>query len=118
MPIEAHIATSALGLLAGAYMLAMLLWSILYPERRLWPPRGEATSGLKFRVWFMTTAVFAAAFCLGVMDWNRLEWPALIRWGVGVPLIVLGNVAVWRGVFKLGLGATSGDASGPQTDGL
>lgn len=118
MPIEIYIAITVVGLIAGGYMFGMLLWSIVYPERRVWPPKEKATSGLKFRVWFVTTTIFAAAFFLGVMDWNHFEWPTLVRWGIGVPLIVLGNIAVWKGVFKIGMAATSGEASGLKTDGL
>lgn len=118
MPIEVYVAITILGLIAGGYMFGILLWSIQYPERRMWPPKEKATGGLKFLVWFMTSAIFAAAFFLGVMDWNRFEWPALIRWGLGLPLIIIGNIVVWRGVHKLGMAATSGEATGLKTDGL
>ena len=74
MPIEASYLTLAIGLLAGAYMLGMLLWSIIDPQRRVWPPV-EATVGIKIRVWLMTTLIFAAAFMLGLMDWNRFDLP-------------------------------------------
>ena len=117
MPIEAYYLILTVGLLAGAYMLGMLLWSIAYPQRRVWPPI-KATTGLKIRVWLMTTLIFAAAFVLGVMDWNSLDWPAFIRWGIGLPLVILGNVIVWRGVSKIGMEATSGEATGLKTDGL
>jgi len=117
MPIETYYFALTVGLLAGAYMLGMLLWSIAYPQRRVWPPE-KATTGLKIRVWLMTTLIFAAAFMLGLMDWNRLDWPAFIRWGIGLPLIIIGNVIVWRGVSKIGMKATSGEATGLKTDGL
>ncbi|WP_051540963.1 isoprenylcysteine carboxylmethyltransferase family protein [Ahrensia sp. 13_GOM-1096m] len=117
MTIEIYIATLAAGLIAGAYMLGMLVLSAIYPEKRTWPPE-HATKAIKFRVWLMTILIFAAAFVLGALDWNRFEWPAAIRWGIGVPLIVLGNIAVWNGVFKIGMDATSGEATGLKTDGL
>ena len=41
------------GLLAGAFMLAMLSWSIAYPARRVWPPE-VATRTMKILVWSMT----------------------------------------------------------------
>ena len=66
----------------------------------------------------MTVSIFAAAFFLGVLDWNRFDWPASIRWGVGVPLIIIGNIVVWRGVNKIGMAATSGEATGLKTSGL
>lgn len=117
MPIETHYLILLVGLLAGAYMLGMLLWSIVQPKRRIWPP-DDATTAIKFRVWFMTILIFAAAFFLGVLDWNRFDWPASVRWVIGLPLIIIGNIVVWRGVHKIGMGATSGEATGLKTDGL
>ena len=52
------------------------------------------------------------------MDWNRLQWPATFRWGVGLSLVIFGNVAVWWGVQKIGYAATSGEATGLKTNGL
>lgn len=115
--IELRILILAVGMLAGSYMLGILLWSIAKPERRIWPP-DNATAAIKFRVWFITVLIFAAAFALGLLDWNRFEWPAPVRWYVGLPLILIGNVVVWRGVQRIGMAATSGEASGLKTDGL
>lgn len=117
MPFEPRLLILAVGLMAGAYMLGVLLWSIARPEQRVWPP-DHATAAIKFRVWFITVLIFAAAFLLGLLDWNRLDWPASIRWSIGLPLILVGNIVVWRGVHKIGMAATSGEASGLKTDGL
>ena len=117
MSIEPIILILIIGMMAGAYMLGMLLWSVVYPKRRVWPP-DNATRAIKFRVWFMTVTIFAAAFFLGVMDWNSFNWPASIRWSIGLPFIIIGNVVVWRGVHKIGMAATSGEASGLKIDGL
>ena len=117
MPIEASYLTLTVGMLAGAYMLGMLLWSAIQPHRRVWPPV-KATAGIKIRVWLMTTLIFAAAFILGLLDWNHFNWPASIRWGLGLPLVIIGNVIVWLGVSKIGMAATSGEAAGLKTDGL
>lgn len=117
MSIEPKILVLIIGMMAGTYLLGMLIWSVAYPERRVWPPN-KATSAIKFRVWFMTVLIFITAFFLGLWDWNRFEWPALFRWGIGIPLILIGNIVVWRGVHKIGIAATSGEASGLKTDGL
>lgn len=106
-----------IGGIAGLYLFAALIWSIALPERRVWPPK-KATAGIKIRVWFATIAIFAAAFVLGVADWNSLEWPAPIRWGIGLTLIIVGNIVVWRGVLKIGFDATSGEVDTLKTDGL
>ena len=117
MLTETRVIILTVGIAAGTYMLGMLLWSIARPEQRVWPP-DHATAAIKFRVWFMTILIFAAAFFLGLLDWNSLGWPAAIRWSIGLPLILIGNIIVWRGVHKIGMAATSGEASGLKTDGL
>ncbi len=106
-----------IGGVAGLYLFAALVWSIAFPKRRVWPPK-KATVGLKIRVWAATIAIFTAAFVLGVTDWNGLEWSALFRWSIGFPLIIVGNVVVWQGVFKIGFDATSGEVDKLKTDGL
>lgn len=106
-----------IGGIAGFYLIGALVWSIVHPERRVWPPK-EATKGIKIRVWAATVAVFSATFVLGISNWNSMDWPAEIRWGVGLMLIIVGNIVVWAGVVKIGFAATSGEVSELQTDGL
>ena len=117
MLTDLKLASVVIGGGAGLYLFAALIWSIAFPERRVWPPK-KATVGLKVRVWVATIAIFAAAFVLGVADWNSLEWPAPIRWSIGLTLIVVGNIVVWRGVMKIGFDATSGEVDILKTDGL
>lgn len=93
-------------LVCVAGLAAMLMWSIAMPERRHWPPR-RVTLASQFLIWPPTVAIFVSAFLLGVADWNRFDWPAL-RWGVGLPLVIVGNIIVWRAVFGIGIEATSG----------
>ena len=102
---------------AGLYLFVALVWSIIHPDRRVWPPK-EATTGLKVRVWAATIAIFAAGFGVGLIDWNELGWPAGLRWGVGLSLIILGNIVVWSGVMSIGFDATSGEVDTLKTDGL
>ena len=106
----------AVALICGCYLLGAFGWSIVFPDRRLWPPK-NATLGIKIRVWCATTAIFVATLALGLSDWNGLEWPAAIRWSIGLPLIVIGNIVVWVGVKKIGLGATSGEVDELKADG-
>jgi len=117
MPIDLRMLMLAIGLAAGGYMFSMLFWSYVYPQRRVWPPK-EATAAIKLRVWFMTITIFAAAFVLGLLDWNRFSWLPIVRWPIGLLLILIGNLVVWRGVLKIGMAATSGDATGLVTNGL
>ena len=98
-------------------LLGCLIWSHLYPERRVWPPI-HSTGSFKGVVWFLTLVYFGATTFLGIADWNGLQWHALIRWGIGLPLIVIGNIVVWNGVFTIGFAATSGDRDQLVTDRL
>jgi protein-S-isoprenylcysteine O-methyltransferase Ste14 len=107
----------SVGGIAGCYLLVAFGWSIAFPERRIWPPK-QATTGIKLRVWLATISIFAATFVLGIADWNSFGWPAPVRWGIGLALIVVGNVIVSIGVRKIGFGATSGEVAKLKTDGL
>ncbi|WP_298861052.1 PEMT/PEM2 methyltransferase family protein [uncultured Sulfitobacter sp.] len=106
-----------IGGIAECYLLVAFGWSIAFPERRIWPPK-EATTGIKLRVWLATISIFIATFVLGIADWNSFDWPAPARWTIGLGLMITGNVVVWMGVRKIGLGATSGEVAELKTDGL
>ncbi len=106
-----------IGVLAGVSMIVALAWSIVRPDKRLWPPV-QPTLLLKVVVWVLTVAIFASAAFLGVFDWNALNLPPKVRWGVGFPLIVVGNGVVWSGVYQLGMRVTSGEADKLHTTGL
>ncbi|AUH35780.1 heavy metal resistance protein CzcN (plasmid) [Paracoccus tegillarcae] len=69
-------------------------------------------------VWTPTVVIFVAAPIVGIIEWNALDWFDWLRFGVGVPLIVGGNIIVWRGVFGIGMDATSGARGQLKTDGL
>ena len=55
-------------LVCEAVLLAMLLWSILVPARRLWPPQ-RVNWFSQTMVWPPTLAVFAAAILVGLAAW-------------------------------------------------
>ena len=104
-------------LLCEVALIVMLIWSILFPKRRLWPPqRVNWLSHLM--VWLPTLAVFGGAILVGFAEWNMLDWPLWLRWGVGLPLILAGNAVVWPAALGIGLDATSGAEAELKTDGF
>lgn len=117
MNIEPAPAICLAGIAAAVFLVAALVWSIAVPDQRIWPPK-HSSPFLQVLVWTLTIAVFASAFALGVADWNRYGWPSILRWGIGLPLIVAGNWIVWQGVAKIGIEATSGTVAELKTDGL
>ncbi len=96
---------------------AMLLYSIARPSHRIWPPPDQKTWQY-FVVWILTLLGFGGFILVGLLDWNSLDWSSMVRWPVGVLLIVLGNFLAWYGVRQLSLKTTSGNAGPLVTDGF
>ncbi|MEM8669292.1 MAG: isoprenylcysteine carboxylmethyltransferase family protein [Planctomycetota bacterium] len=98
-------------------VLAMLTFSIVRPSKRIWPPPAQQTWQYYF-VWLLTLLSYGGFIVVGLLDWNGLGWPAIVRWPVGVSLIVGGNVLAWVGVRQLSLKTTSGSKGPLVTNGL
>jgi len=82
-----------LGLGLAAATLASILWSIAVPERRIWPPK-RYTAFTPVLVWVPTFSLFGILILLGVWGWGDLAVPGWLRFGIGIPLIVIGNIVV------------------------
>lgn len=108
---------SVLGLTIVGATLAAILWSIWYPRKRIWPPQRYSWF-TPIAVWGPTFALFGAIIALGVLDWGSLPFPAWLRFGVGLVLIVLGNIAVWAEVAGFGVAQTGGARGALKTNGL
>ncbi len=92
-------------LIGYAYML-LLIWSILRPRRRIWPP--GAVSWKLYLIWGMFYLGAGLTVALMVLDWSTWTIPAEIRVAIGVPLTLLGAGLVIWGVRTLGLENTHG----------
>ena len=112
-----EIALTVLGVGIAVATLAAIIWSIAFPAQRLWPPR-RYTHWTPISVWVPTFTLFGILLALGVLGWGQVELPQWARIGLGVPLIVLGNAAVWTEVSRFGLPQTGGEVGSLQTDGL
>ncbi|MCE0506405.1 hypothetical protein LR948_13625 [Roseivivax sp. GX 12232] len=55
---------------------------------------------------------------MGCGDWNVLDWPHWLRWGICRPLLLAGNAEVWPAALGIGLDATSGAEAELKTDGF
>lgn len=98
-------------------IIALLVYSILQPSKRIWPPPGQQTWQYYF-VWLLTLLSFGGFIAVGLLDWNSLGWPAIVRWPVGAGLIVGGNGLAWIGLRQLSLKTTSGSKGPLVTEGL
>jgi len=97
--------------------LAIMLWSIARPRRRIWPPKNYGTM-IKICVWVPTLSIFGAIIGLGVLGWNEADLPGWVRFGIGVPLIAIGHISVWREVAAFGIDQTGGATGTLRTTGL
>jgi len=88
-----------------AYTL-LLIWSILRPQQRIWPP-GEVSWKL-FLVWGLFYVGAGLTVAVMVLDWNTWTIPAVIRFPIGLSLAALGLGLMLWGVRTLGMENTHG----------
>lgn len=93
----------------GGHLLLLggTLWSVLRPDRRLWPPPGR-DSWQFVATWVLFVLATGCLLGLGVADWNGLGFPARVRLAAGGALTAAGlGLALW-GVGSLGVGQALG----------
>ncbi len=107
----------AVALALAGLSLAAIIWSVIYPNRRIWPPRcyGPQTPVI---VWGVTYALFGAIIALGLLGWGEASVTGPPRYALGPLLIFLGNLAVWSEVIRFGLPQTGGAVGQLKVDGL
>lgn len=109
--------TSLLTVILVFAAIAMLVYSIMRPSHRIWPPPAQQ-AWQYYVVWLLTLISFGGLIVVSILDWNSLNWPSVVRWPIGLLLIVVGNLLAWIGLSQLSLKTTSGDAGPLVTDGL
>ena len=107
----------ALGLGIAAMTLSAILWSIAFPARRIWPPK-RYTALTQYLVWVPTFTLFGVLIVLGIWGWGDLAIPNWVRFGVGLPLSLIGNIVVWMEVSHFGVPQTGGAKGTLRTKGM
>ncbi len=105
------------GMLASGAFLAAVIWSIIFPQIRIWPPQ-QSTLWNRALIWVLTVIALGSIFWLGLSDWNAFGWSLWLRWGLGLTLIVAGNIVVFHSIVYLGYRATSGAKTTLRTSGF
>jgi protein-S-isoprenylcysteine O-methyltransferase Ste14 len=84
-----------------------VVFSILFPARRIWPPN-EPSSWKKNSMWFLFDISSIGIIVVGILDWGSLALASWIRIVFGVPLSLGGiGFALWS-IIILGLSPTYG----------
>ncbi|MCO4839337.1 MAG: DUF1295 domain-containing protein [Rhodobacteraceae bacterium] len=112
-----HTLVILLGLGVAAMTLMSILWSIAFPDQRIWPPK-RYTALTPFFVWVPTFTLFGVLFLLGIWDWGELEIPIWARLGIGLPVILIGNIVVWTEVSYFGVRQTGGAKGTLRIEGM
>ena len=89
-------------LVALFLLLAGIVWSVVRPDRRIWPPPGRR-SWQYVVTWVGFFAACGLNACLLFLDWNSWVFAGNLRFLLGIPLALLGGLlAIW-GVATIGL---------------
>lgn len=88
-------------------LLTGVVWSLVSPGRRIWPPPGEG-SWQHWLTWALFYLVFMLNAFLLILDWNSWIFAGSLRFVLGIPLILLGTLLLLWGVKSLGARNTSG----------
>jgi len=92
-----------------AYLVA-ILYSIGRPETRIWPPPGSSTWQFKL-FWNLLYTLITLNLVLMIADWNSGPLPNVVRFALGVPLLVSGMLILAWAVHSLGIHNTYGLAA-------
>ncbi|MEM5469802.1 MAG: methyltransferase family protein [Paracoccaceae bacterium] len=106
-----------LGLGIAGVTLCLILWSIAFPRRRIWPPK-NFTRVTPILVWAPTLSLFGILILLGILGWGSLQISSWVRFGIGIPLIIIGHFVVWAEVVHFGLPQTGGAKGALRTAGM
>lgn len=103
-------AVSAIGVAAGLALVAALAWSLLYPERRLWPPPQGRIDWRTRVIWSLSLLPFAAGLAAAALD-PRAPVPEFAgQRPLGIALLVAGAALLLWGLRTLSLAQAMGRA--------
>jgi len=94
------------GCLIALITLIAIIWSIFVPRKRIWPPK-KYINLTPFLIWIPTFTLFGILISLGIMEWGEFYLPTWVRYWIGIPIIILANIAVWYEAGKFGMNDSS-----------
>ena len=100
-----------LNLLVHYIIFGLVLWSILFSSKRIWPPPSKQSWQYKI-YWYLFYIGVVLDIVLVVQEFNIWIVPNEIRYLIGIPLILIGGFIVSYGIYTLGIKNTYGLENG------
>jgi protein-S-isoprenylcysteine O-methyltransferase Ste14 len=88
-------------------ILGLVLWSIFFPSKRIWPPPSKQSWQYKIYWYLFYIGVFLDIVLI-IQEFNIWIIPNKLRYFVGIPLILIGTFIVSYGICTLGIKNTYG----------
>jgi protein-S-isoprenylcysteine O-methyltransferase Ste14 len=97
----------AVTLLTQALLASSVVATRLRPTLHIWPPPDRHSWQFYF-IWIGAWVHLSGAFLLAILDWNSFGLDPWLRFALGIPLIVLGQLFIFWGFRTLSLHTTLG----------
>ena len=82
-------------------LLTGIVWSVVRPDRRIWPPPGPR-SWQYVVAWICCCAAIGLNACLLFLDWNSWIFAGGLRFILGIPLALIGGLLALWGIVTIG----------------
>lgn len=92
-------------------LLVTVVWSVVRPDRRIWPPPGRR-SWQYLLTWIGWCVAIAINACLLFLDWNSGTFGGGLRFVLGIPLALLGGLLAFWGIATIGWTNSTGVKDG------
>jgi len=94
-------------LAAQLVLSAFTAISFFLPSHRVWPPPSRNSWQL-YSTWILSWISLSGVFLLAILDTNSMNLPNVIRFGAGVPLLILGVGIIGWAFRELSIQTTLG----------
>ena len=99
------------GIIIIFILLATVVWSVIRPDHRVWPPPGR-DSWQYLLTWIGWCAAVAINACLLLLDWNSWILGGGLRFLLGIPLALLGGLLAFWAIVTIGWTNSTGVKDG------
>lgn len=107
----------AIAIAAHGVLLAGTLLQLVWARAQIWPPPGRRSWQFCL-VWGLFGLGTSAGIGLGILDWNSIGLPAMLRLATGGLVTVVGLGLAFAAIARLGVAQSSGLSGGLATGGL